>query len=101
MHKWEYCTVGPLHGGLNPIFHEQKKVTILYMNTEGIRELTLEPKVKRLSNLVAIMVAQLGLKGWEMVGCGTVDAVTSAVTAIMHGVPRPSHMLYFKRPVAG
>jgi hypothetical protein len=78
MQKWEYCTLGPFIGtnsGYYPKWHHYGHGEKALLG-DGDEQEKLDETIK-----------ELGLAGWELVGCGAVTYGHSG-----------AHVLYFKRP---
>jgi hypothetical protein len=99
MQKWEYClltgvkidVIGNLEGNY-------PKLT--YFSVDGKKEINLSNSAKatrpkgfeKVSEgwYIAAVIADLGIKGWEMVGTGQSDYLNGGI----------KHIIYFRRPIA-
>jgi hypothetical protein len=87
MQKWDYCVIGPIKEakgrweGYHPNFYS--------FSTAGLQDLDIPmEKGDQEKDALARQIAKLGDEGWEMVGCGGVNA----------GDYQSHHYIYFKRP---
>jgi hypothetical protein len=83
MQKWEYCVISGVstrNEGLHSYYPK-----VIRLTTEGAEASRLpEEKGAQETDSLAIVIAQMGNEGWELVGCGNTSA--------------SYHSLYFKRP---
>ena len=82
MQKWEYCAVTDISGQSSGGFGVCGAHFVTF-TLDGLHATTGRPPD---TQLVVQRIAELGMDGWEMVGCGNVGEYT--------------HTLYFKRPKA-
>lgn len=105
MDKWEYCTVGPLGSGLDPL-DKGSYSQIWYTTDRGIyapNEFALPVIEQDPVQFTAQLLWLLGEEGWELIGTGVSEIVVVAEPDPMNPVAalqekkNLGHMLYFKR----
>jgi hypothetical protein len=83
MQKWEYCVVGPIKANVDGWRGMWPKRTNFLDTGMKVKTIKVEVGLEEHESLAKI-ISQMGKEGWEMVGCGNVEAY---------------HLIYFKRPL--